>query len=181
MSAWRIAQLAAGALVLFLIAAFGIGCMLNADAINQIEVRLKPGVEEPGDHHLLGVGDADKLPDYSLSIRTKDGWEPVGTRLNTSAAQGLTFPVTNGIPFRGIAELRLVEDDKFENDVLEQVPADGTKISGKQFDFALATERRFEAGMEWFFSTPPGKAISLGITLAVFAFIMATLGPILPL
>jgi hypothetical protein len=181
MTAWRIARIVAGILALVLLAAFGIGCMLNAESISTIEVRLKPGVQEPGDHHLLGIGNEDKLPDYSLSVRTRRGWELIGTRLNTSAVDGLTFPVKNGTSLRSAAELRLVEDDKVENDVLELLPVSGTKLSGKEFDFSLTTERRFESGMEWFFDTPPGKAISLGITLAVFVFIMAIIGPALPI
>jgi hypothetical protein len=73
MSAWRIARYIAAALFILLLAAFATGCMLNAEAITEIRMRLKPGAEEPGDHHLLGFGDKDKLPDYSVRVRTKDG------------------------------------------------------------------------------------------------------------
>jgi hypothetical protein len=181
MSAWRIAQVVAVGVFLALCGAFVWGSLQNSSAITEVDVRLKPGGNEPGDHHLLGVGHEDKLPDYTLNIRTKDGWDPIGTRRNTSAADWLKFPVANGIPVRRAAELQLVEDDTVENDVLEQLPIEGLTLSGKQFDFRLTTEDSFEAGMDWFFDTPPGKAISLGITLAVLAFILALIGPILPL
>jgi hypothetical protein len=35
--------------------------------------------------------------------------------------------------------------------------------------------------MEWFFDTPIGKAISLGITIAVVVVILAIVGPMLPI
>jgi hypothetical protein len=175
MHPWRFARYAAGALSILLFVAFAIGCLLNATAITEVRMRLKPGAEEPGDHHLLGIGEKEKLPDYRLSIRTKDGWEEVGTRLNTSAAGWLGFPLGSGLPARRALELQLIEDDKVENDILEQLPIRGTAFSGKQFDFTIATRQSFESGMEWFFDTPIGKAISLGITIAVAVFILAHL------
>jgi hypothetical protein len=180
MSAWRIARYAAGAVLIVLFVTFAMGCLLNATAITEVRMRLKPGAEEPGDHHLLGIGDQDKLPDYRLSIRTKDGWEQVGTRMNTSAAGWMSFPIVNGLPARRALELQLVEDDKLENDVLEQLPMIGTAFSGKRFDFTIATKQSIESGMEWFFDTPVGKAISLGITIAVVVLILAIVGPIWP-
>src|SRR5688572_669582 len=120
MSVWRIVGFAAGAFAAFLSVAFVVGSYLNATAITEVRLRLKPGAEEPGDHHILGLGDQDKLPDYMVRIRTPGGWEQVGTKLNTSAAQWLSFPVTDSLPVRHALELQLVEDDKVENDVLEQ-------------------------------------------------------------
>jgi hypothetical protein len=180
MLTWRIARIVAGALLILLFSAFVLGCLLNAEAIKEVRVRLKPGAEEPGDHHLLGIGDRDKLPDYSLRIRTRNRWAAAGTQLNTTAANWLVFPVKAALPLRHALELQLVEEDKLENDVLEQLPLTAMTITGKQFEFQIGTERSFESGMEWFFDTPIGKAISLGITIAVIAVILALLGPILP-
>jgi hypothetical protein len=180
MSTWRIAQFVIGAVLILLVALFVAGGLANSNAITQVRVQLLPGKEESNDHHLLGIGDGDKLPDYTVRIRTNDRWMQIGTQLNTSAADGLNFPLAESLPVRQALEIQLVEDDKLENDILEQLPINGTKLTGNRFAFEIATERSSRAGMEWFFDTPVGKAISIGITIAVVVVILAAIGPSLP-
>jgi hypothetical protein len=177
MSAWKLVKFVCLALAILLVAVFAAGSLMNADAITQVRVQLLPGKEEPGDHHLLGIGEEDRLPDYSIRIRTMDHWQQIGTRLNTSAGHGISFPLAAPISLRQASELQLIEDDKLENDVLEQLPISGTTFAGERFEFEISTERSSKAGMEWFFDTPVGKAISAGITIAVIVLILAAVGP----
>jgi hypothetical protein len=178
MSTWKIVQFSAGLLLVLLVAVFALGCLTNADAITQVRMRLLDGKQEPSDHHLLGIGDEDRLPDYSLRIRAGNQWNQVGTRLNTSAKQWLSFPLAEGIPVRRAFEVQVVEDDKLENDILEQLPISGTQFAGDMFEFDISTERSTKVGMEWFFDTPVGKAISVGITIAVICLLLAAFGPL---
>jgi hypothetical protein len=154
-----------------------VGAALNRTALTAVVVQLRPGVEEPGDHHLLGVGAKDKLPDYELSFRTRqDGWQTLGEHRNTSAKDGLEFRLSEPYPLRKVEELRLVEDDHLENDVLEQLAVTGNNLVGKAFDLKIQTTESWAAGAQWFWDSPIGKAILAGISIAVVILILAQVG-----
>ena len=155
---------------------FFVGVAINRTAMTAVKVQLKPGAEEPGDHHVLGVGAKDKLPDYEVRFRTGDEWRTIGVRRNTSAAGGLEFPLKEPWPLRKVEELQLVETDHLENDILEQFPVNEGKIVGKAFEFEIAHAESWNAGAQWFWDSMIGKAILLGITLGIAAIIFANLG-----
>jgi hypothetical protein len=163
-------------LVAVLAIVFTAGAAMNRTAMTAIKVQLKPGAEEPGDHHLLGVGGKDKLPDYELRFRSGDDWHTVGARRNQSAAAGLEFPMKEPWPLRKVEELRLVETDHMEDDVLEQLPAGEGRLAGKAFEFEIIQAESWSAGAQWVWDTAIGKAILLGITIGVAAVIFANLG-----
>jgi hypothetical protein len=179
MSTWRIVSSLAVLLLITFVGLFVYGCLANADAITQVRLRLLAGSEEPRDHQLPGFGDDDLLPDYMLRVYTGDRWRQIGTRPNTSAKDWLTFPVTDPMPLRHAFEFQLIEDDKLEDDVLEVVPIIGNRLKGKNFEYEVSTEGSLKSGMEWFFETSVGKAISLGITIGIVVLILAVVGPLL--
>lgn len=149
---------------------------MNRNAMTSVSVKLKPGVEEPGDHHLLGIGGADKLPDYELRFRDGGEWHTIGLHPNQSAAEGLEFPLKNPWPLYRIEEIQLIEKDHLEDDVLEQLPVQSSKLSGKSFEFEITESSSWSAGTQWFWDTAIGKAFLLGITLGVAVIVIARLG-----
>jgi hypothetical protein len=161
------------ALIAALAVCFLIGAALNRTGLTAVRVQLKPGVDEPGDHHLLGVGGKDKLPDYELEVRGGDRWVSLGGRRNTSAKDGLEFSVKEPLPLRKVEELRLVEQDHMENDVLDRLPVNGEKLAGKAFDFEIKSAESWSVGAQWFWDSAIGKAILAGITIAVVITILA--------
>lgn len=162
--------------VLLLAIFFFIGVATNRNAMTSVSVNLKPGVEEPGDHHLLGIGDSDKLPDYQLRFRDGEDWHTIGLQPNQSAAEGLEFPLKNPWPLYRVEEIQLIENDHLENDVLEQLPVQSSKLSGKSFEIEINESSSWTAGAQWFWDTAIGKAFLLGITLGVAAIVIARLG-----
>lgn len=155
---------------------FLIGVAMNRNAMTSVSVNLKPGAEEPGDHHLLGIGDSDKLPDYELRFRDGEDWHTIGLQPNQSAAEGLEFPLKNPWPLYRVEEIKLIENDHLENDVLEQLPVQTSKLSGKSFDFEIIESSSWTAGSQWCWDTAIGKAFLLGITIGVAAIVIARLG-----
>lgn len=149
---------------------------LNSDTIISVKVTLNKGVKEVKDHSLLGIGKAHAKPDYRLKIRMDRKMIDCGTMLNTSAVDGITFPVKAMVPIKKASEILLIEDDKLENDLLERVLIDGTIIDGQKYRFEIETDYRFETGLQWFFlETAVGKAIAFGITIGVVIVIVTSL------
>lgn len=147
----------------------------NSTVVTQVSIRLKSGVKEHLDHSLLKIGEAHRLPDYKVKLRVTRKFLALdlGTKLDTSATNWIAFPVAEVVPARHLQEILIVEDDKIESDLLERIqPIDG-KLEGSSFDIQLTTERSFEAGLNWFFNTPPGKALSVGIVIAVVLILLS--------
>ncbi len=155
-----------------LLALFAVLSALNAKVISSVRIKLNPGVEEHLDHHLFGFGKEKELPDYRVSIRDRSGWRDLGTKLNTSARDWLEYPVKGNLRFQSAMEIRVVEDDAIEDDVLDQVQIAGESVRGGSFEYRIGTAYRFEAGLKWFFDTAVGKAICLGITIAVVLLVL---------
>ncbi len=158
--------------MLILMLIFVIASFLNATAIVSIKVILKKDAIEPKDHSIFGIGRSKKAPDYKLLIRKGKRWFDCGTLLNTSAKQGIIFPVKPYIPVRQAVELRLIEDDKIKNDELERLPIKANILQGHRYTFEIKTKKSLNAGLQWFFSTPIGKAASFGISLSIVIIIV---------
>ena len=155
---------------------FLIGVAMNRTAMSVVRVKLKAGADEPSDHHLLGVGGKDKLPDYELRFRSGDDWRPIAAHRNTTAKDGLEFRLNEPWPMRKVDELQLVELDHLEDDVLEQIQIQPGRIDGNAFEFEVVKTESWSAGAEWFWDSSIGKAILLGITLGVAAIVIGNFG-----
>jgi hypothetical protein len=168
-------RLIIGAALIFLCAVFLVLSWHNSIALTSVSIHLKEGVKEHMDHTLLTLGAEHRLPDYKVQLRVSRKFlaRDLGTKLNTSATNWLEYPVTDHVPFRQVQEVVIIEDDKVENDLLERMQVTGTEMQGAIFRYRLTTNRSFDVGMEWFFDTPVGKAVTAGIVIGIAYLIIS--------
>ncbi len=147
----------------------------NSLVVTSVSIKVKEGVKEHTDHTLLGIGAESHLPDYKVKLRVNRKLLAIdlGTKLNTSATNWISFSVAETAPVRNLQEIIIIEDDKVESDTLDRIQPTGESFDGSSFHVRLTTERSFDAGLNWFFSTPPGKAISTGIIITIILVIMS--------
>jgi hypothetical protein len=145
----------------------------NSVVVTAVSIQVRDGIKEHTDHTLLGIGAEHHLPDYRVKLRVNRRLlaMDLGTKLNTSATNWLEYPVQDIVPLRRIQEVIIIEDDKVENDTLERLQIAGTEATGTQFLCRLTTTRSFEAGMNWFFATPVGKAVAAGIVIGLVVLV----------
>jgi len=146
---------------------------INSEGIDSVTVTFVGPGDEVRDNVVLGIGKEDERPDYRLDIVHGQGRHRCGTVLNRSAAEGITFTVADDISISRVQELVLVEDDKLQDDTVARVQPSGETISAGGYRFDVTTSRSFKVGLDWFFSTEVGKAISLGITIGIVVVILA--------
>ena len=79
------------------------------------------------------------------------------------------FAVNDLVPARHLQEVIIVEDDKVENDILDRILGSGLERDGASFQCRMETRRNFEVGMNWFFATPVGKAITAAFIIVLLA------------
>ena len=141
----------------------------NSLVITGISIRVKAGVAEHFDHVLVGFGSENRLPDYKIKLRVNGKIMAIdlGTKLNTSATNWVDFSVNDIVPVRKLQEVLVIEDDKVANDTLDRIQPSGESFEGSEFQVKLTTARSFDAGLNWFFNTPPGKAVSTGIIIGI--------------
>jgi hypothetical protein len=139
------------------------GVLLHAETLRAVEVTLIEGAQEPGDGALLGKS----APDYRLEVRAQGRWIECATFKDTPIGEGLRFELPGTVPRGAVTDLRLVEDDAANDDLLEELPVEGDAVSGKAFHFELENGWAIGAGFEWFLGTPAGIVLALGAGLAI--------------
>lgn len=145
-----------------------VGVLRNASKLSSVSVSLLPDGIEHVDKTFMKIGEDDKAADYQLKIRsTKDGWLDLGTYSNTPIGTGLSFKPSDNHPTRTLQEVQLLDQDKIESDVLDQGPLENGHYTGSNYQFEVESEFSIEAGLHWFFATPVGIAILVGIGIAV--------------
>lgn len=165
-------------LALLLIAAFLYGSFANSQIVTAVKIKLKPGQTEPQDKTFAMLGSLGKehvLPDYRVKLVVQGNLlkTDLGIKQDTSAANGLEFPVSAVVPLKKLQEVVILEADKVEDDELDRVqPGSATSVSGKLYDVEIVTERSLEAGLDWFFDTSIGRTIAAIATLAVLIFLV---------
>lgn len=149
----------------------------NSLVVTGVSIQVKAGVREHYDHSALGIGAEHRLPDYKIKLRVNRKFLAIdlGTKLNTSATNWIDFSIAEIVPIRHLQEILIIEDDKIESDTLDRIQPTGDAFDGSAFHARLATGRSFDAGLNWFFNTPLGKAISIGITIGVILVILSFL------
>lgn len=153
-----------------------VGILLNSKELSSVSVSLLPSGVEHKDKTLLGVGKDDEAADYQLKLRSRtEGWIDLGTFVNTPIGDGLTFTPSESIPLRTIQEVRLLDQDKVESDVLDQGPLVKGTYQGVNYKFDALSTFSLEAGFHWFFATPVGIAILVGLGAAVFLVVFSNL------
>jgi hypothetical protein len=156
---------------------FGLFSFQNSSIVTSVAIRLNEGVREHRDPTILGLGREHQLPDYRVKLHVTKRFLNIdlGTKLNTSATNWLEYPVKDIVPLRHVQEVLIVEDDKVASDILERFQIVDQTAQGKSYHCRLNMTRSFEAGMQWFFSTPVGKAVSIGIIILVVLIPIALL------
>ncbi len=153
-----------------------VGILINSKELGSVSVSLLPHGVEHKDKTLLGMGKNDEAADYQLKLRSKEeGWIDLGTFANTPIGSGLTFNPSESIPIRTIQEVQLLDHDKLESDVLDQGPLVKGQYQGANYSIQTVSAFSLEAGFHWFFATPVGLAILIGIGAAVFLVIFSNL------
>ena len=66
-----------------------------------------------------------------------------------------------------VTELRLVEDDKLRDGVLEALPVEGDQVDGVAYRFTLGTTWSLGTGLERFLETTLGLLLALGLSFAI--------------
>jgi hypothetical protein len=147
----------------------------NSLALTAVSIRIKDGMKEHTDHTVLGFGAEHHLPDYKVKLRVSRRLLAIdlGTRLNTSATNWVEYSVNELIPVRHVQELMVIEDDRAEDDVLDRVQGTGLEREGASFKSIFVARRSFEVGMNWFFGTPLGKAVSAGVVVGIVLLILS--------
>lgn len=164
-----------GLLALLVLLFIGLSAF-NAESIDSVSIKLKSGVEEVHDKTLpLMNKPNEKLPDYKLLYLEDEQWKTIGTTLNTSAQNWIEYSVSDPPNLVLVQALRVIEEDKAFDDVLEEVQVSETQIEGEMFEYEIATTYSFKSGMKWFATTPLGIAIFGGIGLAVFLVVISNI------
>jgi hypothetical protein len=82
------------------------------------------------------------------------------------------FEVQPPLATFGLVELQLRENDRLDDDLLEQLPVQGSAFEGDDFRFELRYTFEVQAGLAWFFGTPVGVLVGLGIVIATILSIL---------
>ncbi|MDA1267237.1 MAG: hypothetical protein O2816_19320 [Planctomycetota bacterium] len=148
-----------------LLVAFLCGVLLHGKTLEAVKVTLLEGAEEPADGGVAGIGGSP--PDYRLEVKAGNNWLQSAVFKDTRIGDGLHFEVPGPPPYGAATTLRLVEDDKIDNDILEELPIEGESFDGKAYRFELQSGWSLGAGFEWFLSTPLGAILALGASVAL--------------
>jgi len=168
--------ISAGA-VLLLLSVFVALSIVHSHGVSAIHIKLLEGKTDHFDKVIPFISPkGEREPDYKLRGLFGDEWHYLGTRKNQSAVDWLTYEVTDGPSLALLREIQVIEDDGLEDDLLDTIQIASTSAaSGNRFQVRIDTRRSFTAGMSWFFSTPVGKAVLAGITLAIVLLIASSL------
>ncbi|MEK7485886.1 MAG: hypothetical protein AABZ60_16310 [Planctomycetota bacterium] len=156
-------------LVILLVIVFFIVGFMNSKILSEIRIKIKPEVKEKSD---MTLNQEEKLLDYKLKVISQGKGYLLGTKINTSAQEWLIFPVKELIPWNKAQEIHIIEEDPIKNDLLDKIQITGENSSGTSYDCQIFTTRSFDGGLIWFFNTPIGKAIFLGIMIGIICSIL---------
>lgn len=172
-SPWRITQyLCLGVVVLSFLSCIATAAY-RSKGLTQVTVTALDSATEPRDHDLPLINQHDALPDYQLLVQLSNGGTTMlGTKLNTSAANGLTWTLNDPLPICGISSIRLQDQDMLSPDPITevQVVSETVELDGYRFDFS--TEYSASLGVESFYNTPIGLVISGAIFIAIFVMVV---------
>ncbi|MFZ9091620.1 MAG: hypothetical protein ACO3FE_16200 [Planctomycetaceae bacterium] len=127
---------------------------------------------EPRDPGLPLLDQKHTLPDYAVRIQLTSGRKiDLGSKPNTSAAEGLTWQLNEAVAVSSITSVVLREQDQVVSDTLEEVQVTADLVRTDSWQFQFQTQKSFATGLRAFFGTPIGLAICAAFFVA--AFLMA--------
>ncbi len=169
---WKRSKDYAGWILLVLLVISVALSIVNSRAVHGISIQVLDAKSEVRDVALPGMGGKSALPDYRIEVMRSSGSRiKLGTIIDSSASEPLHWEIQDPIRLRSIAALRLVEDDKLANDVLEEVQIAGDAFSSERYRYELTIARTASAALDYFFQTPIGLVILGAIGLAIFLWI----------
>jgi len=175
-SAWQITRLICCAVVALSVLSCVAMAVYRSDGLTQVTVVALNPEAEPRDHILPLIKRHEALPDYRLVVHHSSGLTTnLGTKPNTSAADGLTWTLNEPVPVCEIVGLRLQEQDKLVSDAITEVQVVSTSAESDGYAFQFQTQRSASVGVQSFFRTPIGMAISAAFFLAVLLMIASAL------
>lgn len=172
LSAWKVA----GWVCLAVITGSVLLCVVLAASrstgLTRVTVTALDRDAEPRDHNIPFFKQKEALPDYQLFVVPRDGWRiNLGTQLDRSAADGLEWSLSTPVSVSDIATVRLEDDDKLVSDAIAEVQITGESVTDGNYRFDFQTERSISVGVESFFKTPIGQAISAAFFIAVLVML----------
>lgn len=147
---------------------------LRSSGLTEVAVTALDAEAEPRDHGLPFVKKKDALPDYQVLVVLHEGRRiNLGAKPNTSATSRLVWKLSDPVSSTDIATIRLQDQDKVVSDVLAEVHYSDSPVESGNYRFEFRTERSFNVGLQSFFGTPIGKAISAAIVIALLIVILS--------
>ena len=149
--------------------------VMRSNGLTSVTVTALDPQAEPRDHDLPLVKQKEALPDYRVTVILNDGeWVKLGTKPDTSAAEGLTWQLSEPVSLAAITSVRLDDVDKVVSDTIAEVEfGSGVPVEEKGYRFEFTAERSFAVGVQSFFGTPVGQAIAVGLCLAILAVVLS--------
>ncbi|MGB0741506.1 MAG: hypothetical protein ACPGXX_15660 [Planctomycetaceae bacterium] len=169
---WKIMRSVCGVVILLSV----LGCIIVAYqqsvALTAVTVTSLNPENEPRDPGLPLLDQKHTLPDYAVRIQLTSGRKiDLGSKPNTSAAEGLTWQLNEAVTVSSITSVVLREQDHVVSDTLEEVQVTADLVRTDSWQFQFQTQRSFATGLRAFFGTPIGLAICAAFFVA--AFLMA--------
>lgn len=151
--------------------------IVNSKSLSVVSIKLKDGQVEHMDRSIPFVTKkGEELPDYRVSYLLDEQWHTVGTALNKSAKDWISFPISDPPNLTLVQGIRVTDMDVAQHDNLEEVQLLDVAPQGSMFEYEIETTKSFKSGMWWFAATPLGVAIFGAIGVAVFLVVLSHIG-----
>ena len=175
-AAWSLCLLIAGGVVSCVAMAAARSMALTAVTVTALDA-----AAEPRDHALPFVRQTEALPDYEITLRGRESFDrrSLGAKPNRSAVDGLRWEAAAPVALTEIASVELSDRDAALSDNLAAVQPTALTAADGNYRFEFESSRSWEAGVDSFFGTPLGKALTAGVTIAVVVLILLLLGCLL--
>ena len=172
-STWKRIKSWSGWVLLGLLLVSIVLSIVNAEAIHRVSVQVIDAKTEVRDPAIPGLDKKTRLPDYRIELMRGSDWRvKLATHVDRTAEEPLEWILQEPVPLRQVTSIRLVEDDKLANDVIEEVQIEGESFSSEKYRYTVGIERSFRSGLDYFFETPIGMTILIAIGLAIFVLIV---------
>ncbi len=148
--------------------------VVRSNGLTAVTVTALEDTIEPRDHDLPFVKQREALPDYELVVHLKSGDSfRLGTKPDTSAADGLTWHLNEPVSIADVTSVRLQDQDKVISDTIAEAQILGDSITEKGYRFEVASKRSMAVGVQSFFGTPIGQAITAGFCIAMIIIVLS--------
>lgn len=169
-SPWRLTAWICAAVIIGSVVACVALAAVRSEGLTQITVTALNADEEPRDHDVPLFKQKEALPDYQIIVSLQNGRRiNLGAKPNTSAVEGLVWGLGDPVSVTDVASVRLQDQDKVVSDAITEVQITDPSVHAKNYRFDFQIERSYSVGVQSFFGTPIGQAITGAFFLAVLA------------